>query len=142
MTENISFESTNNFEISRPAELSNWISHCIEGRDKQCGEITYIFCSDAYLLEVNKKHLNHDYYTDIITFDYTEGNLVSGDLFISTERVSDNAKELNQPFDDELHRVMIHGILHLLGLKDKTEEEAEEMRKNENLELEKRMWKL
>ena len=137
----IHFESTNNFELDKQEELTTWISSCIENNGKTVGEITYIFCDDDYLLKINQEHLNHDYYTDIITFDYCEGDLVSGDLFISTERTRDNAEQLNSSADDELHRVMIHGVLHLLGLKDKSEKEATEMRKAEDQELKNRTWK-
>jgi probable rRNA maturation factor len=96
------------------------------------GEITIIFCSDDYLLDKNKVYLNHDYYTDIITFDYSENGVVSGDLFISVDRVNDNTKIYNTPFDNELKRVVYHGILHLCGYGDKTEKEKKEMREKEN----------
>ena len=102
-----------------------------EKRGFKVGEISYIFCSDDYLLDINKTYLKHDFYTDIITFDYTDAKKISGDLYISIDRVRDNAQELNLGFEQELHRVIIHGVLHLLGLKDKTEEEAKEMRKAE-----------
>ena len=98
----------------------------------ESGEITIVFCTDDYLLEINKTYLNHDFYTDIITFDYSENDLVSGDLFISVDRVNDNAGSFSVSFDNELKRVIYHGVLHLCGYKDKTEKDAKEMREKEN----------
>ena len=112
--------------------LKQWIKLVIENNNKKVGEIAYIFCSDEQLLEINKEFLNHDYYTDIITFDYSETDVVSGDMFISIDRIRDNAKILGVAYQEELHRVIIHGILHLLGNKDKTETESENMRKLED----------
>lgn len=112
--------------------LKQWIKLVIENNNKKVGEIAYIFCSDEQLLEINKEFLNHDYYTDIITFDYSETDVVSGDMFISIDRIKDNAKILGVAYQEELHRVIIHGILHLLGNKDKTETESENMRKLED----------
>lgn len=117
--------------LSQKNKIKSWIKSVVEQRGWKTGEISYIFCSDEYLLNVNQTYLKHDYFTDIITFDYTDATKVSGDLFISIDRVRDNAQELNLSFEQELHRVIIHGVLHLLGLKDKTEEEAKEMRKAE-----------
>ena len=99
------------------------------------GEIMIIFCSDDYLLDKNRDYLNHDYYTDIITFDYSENDVVSGDLFISIDRVKDNAITYGISFDNELKRVVYHGILHLCGYKDKTEKDKKEMREKENYYL-------
>ena len=99
---------------------------------KILGDISIIFVSDSYLLEMNQKYLNHDYYTDIITFDYCDMNIVSGDLFISVDRVQENAETFDVDVLTELHRVMIHGVLHLCGYKDKTEEEERNMRELEN----------
>jgi rRNA maturation RNase YbeY len=96
------------------------------------GDISYIFCSDDQLLDINKEFLNHDYYTDVITFDYSETENVSGDIFISIDRIRDNAKILELSYLDELHRVIIHGVLHLLGFKDKTKEESKNMRRLED----------
>ncbi len=107
---------------------------------KNPNDINFIYCSDEYLLELNKSSLNHDYYTDIITFDYCEGKEVSGDLFISIDRVRENANEMNLTFEDELHRVMIHGVLHLCGYKDKTKKDAETMREKENFYLKTRLF--
>ena len=108
-----------------------WLSKVCKKHDDSMGDINLIFCSDDYLLEINKSHLNHDYYTDIITFDYTK-ETISGDLFISVDRVKDNANNLNVRFANELNRVVVHGVLHLLGFKDKTLNEANNMRKQEN----------
>lgn len=117
--------------VSQKNKVKSWIKSVAEKRGFKVGEISYIFCCDDYLLDINKTYLKHDFYTDIITFDYTDAKKISGDLYISIDRVRDNAQELNLGFEQELHRVIIHGVLHLLGLKDKTEEEAKEMRKAE-----------
>jgi len=106
---------------------SNWIKETILLEEKIVGDVSFIFCSDNYLLEVNKKYLTHDYYTDIITFDYVEGELISGDIFISTDRVKENAKEFSTTTENELNRILIHGILHLLGYKDKIKKDKELM---------------
>jgi rRNA maturation RNase YbeY len=98
----------------------------------ELGDVNYIFCSDAYLLEINRRYLSHDYYTDVITFDYTDGKLVSGDIFISIDTVSFNASDLDIDFDKELLRVMFHGVLHLLGYKDKSDEDIAKMRSAED----------
>ena len=120
------------FSISNPEKLNNWVIKCLSRFNKNCGEINVIFCNDDYLLSINKTYLNHDYYTDIITFDYSKPEGVSGDLYISITRVKDNAKKLNLEFNDELYRVIIHGVLHLCGLKDKTKQEKEKMRAKED----------
>lgn len=112
--------------------ISNWLKEVITSKGKKTGNISVIFCSDEYLLEVNKRYLEHDYYTDIITFDYVEGDKVSGDIFISVDRIAENASTYNVSFSDEINRVLVHGILHLLGFKDKTTEERNEMTENEN----------
>lgn len=98
---------------------TDWIKSIIGAEEKKCGDISFIFCSDEYLLEVNKKYLNHDYYTDIITFDYVEGNLMNGDIFISVDRILDNSKVFDTSFENELCRILAHGVLHLIGYKDK-----------------------
>ena len=128
----ISFAFQTNCSLKKRTILKQWIKAIVENNKKEVGEISYIFCSDEQLLEINKEFLNHDYYTDIITFDYSETDVVSGDLFISIERIKDNAQTLNTSYQEELHRVIIHGVLHLLGYKDKTEEESENMRKLED----------
>jgi probable rRNA maturation factor len=124
------------FELSSKLALKSWIKEVISFHHKKQGSINYIFCSDEYLLGMNRQYLQHDEYTDIITFDYTEDKIVSGDIFISIERVHDNAQERGIEFLRELYRVMIHGVLHLTGLKDKTELESSAMRKAEDQALE------
>lgn len=116
-------------------ETSAWIKAVAESYGKKTGEIAYIFCSDAKILEVNRQYLQHDYYTDIITFDYCEGNKLSGDLFISLDTVRTNAGQFHTPYDTELHRVIIHGILHLCGINDKGPGEREIMEAAENKAL-------
>jgi len=108
-----------------------WLSDVCKKHNRNLGEINLIFCSDEYLLQINKEHLDHDYYTDIITFDYYEEN-ISGDLFISVDRVKENAKDLKIEFTQELHRVVVHGTLHLLAFGDKTKDEEVLMRKLED----------
>ena len=120
------------YSISNPEKLNAWVIKCLSRFNKICGEINVIFCNDDYLLSINKTYLNHDYYTDIITFDYSKSESVSGDLYISVTRVKDNAKKLNLEFNDELYRVIVHGVLHLCGLKDKTKQEKEDMRAKED----------
>jgi rRNA maturation RNase YbeY len=114
----------------------NWINRAIKENNKQLGAISVIFCSDNYLLKINQDYLNHDYFTDIITFDYCEDNIVSGDLFISIDMIRANAEKFGVELIDELHRVIIHGVMHLVGFKDKTDEEAQTMRAQENYWLE------
>lgn len=120
------------FELENEQNLKKWISDVVLRRGKAVGNISYLFCDDNYLLGVNRQYLNHDTYTDIITFDYVVGNLVSGDIMISVDRVGENAEKFGVPFEQELHRVVIHGVLHLLGQGDKTDSEAAEMRRLEN----------
>lgn len=126
-------------EIALPTlekrNISRWIKDTAAEYGKKVGDIAYIFCSDERILEVNKQYLNHDYYTDIITFDYTEANIISGDIFISIDTVKSNAEEFSQSFSTELHRIMIHGILHLCGQDDKTPEMRLEMTSKENAAL-------
>ena len=109
-----------------------WIKTVAEKYDKKIGEIAYIFCDDAKILEVNKTYLQHDYFTDIITFDYCEGAVLNGDIFISLDTVRANAQEFGVTFENELHRILIHGILHLCGQEDKTPEARLEMTRKEN----------
>lgn len=127
----ISFNYETNFELTNEAQYEEWIADVIESEYKTEGEINYIFCDDAYLLEKNIEFLDHDTLTDIISFDYTMGNLISGDVFISIERVKENAVEYNVLFEEELRRVMAHGVLHYCGYKDKTEEDEQIMRVKE-----------
>ena len=128
----ISFNYETDFELENEALYEEWVSKIIDSEDKTEGEINYIFCDDEYLLQKNIEFLNHDTLTDIISFDYTMGNLISGDIFISVERVKDNAADFNTDFIEELKRVMAHGILHYCGYKDKTEEDSALMRSKEN----------
>ncbi|GAB6010989.1 rRNA maturation RNase YbeY [Viscerimonas tarda] len=127
-------------EVKFPAikrrKVSSWIKEVIGSFGKKTGEISYIFCSDEKILEVNKTYLQHDYYTDIITFDYSDDKLVSGDIFISLDTVKSNSEQFNTGYMDELHRVIIHGALHLCGINDKSPEEQETMTKWENKALE------
>lgn len=127
------------FKLEDEAKLKKWITSIINAHNKRIGNLSYLFCDDAYLLNINKTYLNHDTFTDIITFDYVEGNVVSGDIMISVERVHENAVLFNTTFAQELRRVVIHGVLHLLGQADKTDEEAAEMRNKENAAL--ALWK-
>lgn len=129
------FENTKKIQLPRRV-VSQWIKETINFYGKKTGSISYIFCSDEYILDINKQYLNHDYYTDIITFDYTEAELVSGDVFISLDTVKSNAELYNQNFEKELYRVIIHGILHLCGQKDKSEKDKAEMTRKEDLALE------
>lgn len=115
--------------------VSNWIKTVAQTYGKKTGDICYIFCSDEKILEVNRQYLQHDYYTDIITFDYTEGNKISGDLFISLDTVRTNAESFHTGYNEELHRTIIHGILHLCGINDKGPGEREIMEENENRAL-------
>lgn len=132
----ISFSTENvKFDLKDKMRVKKWITEVIKAQGKRVGEIGYLFCDDDYLIEVNMSYLNHDTYTDIITFDYVEGDYISGDILISVERVEENSKTFNTTFDQELHRVIIHGILHLLGQGDKTEVEAMEIRNKENRAL-------
>ncbi len=112
-------------------EFTLWLEKILAFRKKKLGELNYIFCSDEYLLKVNRDHLNHDYYTDVITFDYCEKNVISGDIFISLDMITYNAKKFLTSQENELKRVMAHGLLHLCGLKDKTEQDSKSMRKAE-----------
>ncbi len=112
--------------------VSLWIKNVLKLENHQSGILSYIFCNDDYLYNINKQFLSHDYYTDIITFDYSEKNMVSGDMFISIERVKENSLLYNCSYNDEILRVMIHGLLHLLGYNDSNEIEKELMRKMED----------
>ena len=118
-------------------KINRWIKETAAGYDKKIGEIAYIFCSDKKILEVNNQYLQHDYYTDIITFDYSEGSVISGDIFISLDTVKSNAQDFGVDFEHEILRILIHGILHLCGQDDKTNEQRNEMTGKENLALEK-----
>jgi rRNA maturation RNase YbeY len=130
----IVFEDVPEFDV-KESSIENWYLQVASQETKELGDVTLIFCSDDYLLEVNREHLDHDYYTDIITFDYSDFPIVSGDLFISVDRVKENAEDFKVSFDHELHRVIIHGFLHLCGYFDKSEEDELLMRSKENQAL-------
>lgn len=121
--------------LIKKREITKWIKDVAASYDKKVGDVSYIFCSDEKILEINKAYLQHDYYTDIITFDYTDENVISGDLFISLDTVESNAKEFNTDYLEELHRIIIHGILHLCGINDKGPGEREYMTECENKAL-------
>ncbi|MCR4659603.1 MAG: rRNA maturation RNase YbeY [Bacteroidales bacterium] len=123
------------FNLPQKLRLKRWITRVIADNGGRVGEVCYLFCSDAHLLTINQTYLDHDTYTDIITFDYVEGNRISGDILISIERVRENAETFNVSFEQELHRVIIHGVLHLLGQGDKTPVEAKQMRSREEQAL-------
>ena len=129
----ISFASESaDFRLNDESRVKKWITTVVSSQNKTVGTIGYFFCSDSYLINVNRTYLNHDTYTDIITFDYAVGNMVSGDIMISIERVKENASIFHTSFEQELLRVIIHGVWHLLGQGDKSENEAAEMRNREN----------
>lgn len=131
----INFFSENDFVLADESSLATWIENVISSEGKKLEEINYIFCDDDYLLELNMEYLDHNTYTDIISFDYSVGNILQGDIYISTPRVEENAQEYNVSFEEELRRVIIHGVLHLAGFKDKTEEDSSLMRKKEEEKL-------
>lgn len=112
--------------------LKSWIEKIITHEGKKLGDINYIFCDDEYLLKVNQDYLQHDYYTDIITFDYVKGKTISGDIFVSLQRIKDNAEQLGKDYASEFHRVLAHGVLHLCGYKDKSEADEKLMREKED----------
>ena len=128
----ISFNYETDFELPNKLKVSTWISNVILSENCREGDINYLFCDDKYLHDINVKYLNHDTLTDIISFDYSVGKELHGDICISIERVIENAKEFKVSFEDELKRVMIHGVLHYCGYKDKTEEEKSVMRSKED----------
>ncbi len=128
----INFNYETDFELDSEEQISKWITDTIFSEEYKLEEINYVFCNDAYLHKLNVEFLNHDTLTDIISFDYSIGKIIQGDIFISVERVKDNAKNFEATFDEELHRVIIHGILHYCGYKDKTQEDAKVMREKEN----------
>lgn len=128
----ISFNYETEFEVPNEDQLSNWLSQVILSENKKEGDINYIFCDDEYLLNLNEQYLDHDTLTDIISFDYSVGNELHGDIFISIERVRENAQDFNVSFDEELKRVLVHGVLHYCGFKDKSEEDEKLMRQKED----------
>lgn len=128
---NVFYEDTKTLDKT-PEFFDLWFGKICHTEGKLLGDVSVVFCSDTYLLELNKRHLQHDFFTDIITFDYSEGDRVTGDLFVSVDRVYENADAYNVSRETELNRVSVHGILHLLGYKDKTPQEATVMREKEN----------
>lgn len=133
----IEFHNEIEFVLQNQEEIQRWIKKVIISENKEMGEINYIFCSDEYLLERNMKYLDHDTLTDIITFNYCKGKVITSDIMISIDRVKENSTIFDNSFSEELHRVMIHGILHLIGYDDKTEKEKILMREKENFYLKK-----
>jgi rRNA maturation RNase YbeY len=131
----INFNYETEFTLEQEDTISTWISKVILSENKSEGEINYIFCDDDYLHKLNVEHLGHDTLTDVISFDYCVGNEINGDIFISVERVADNAIDFNVDFTEELKRVLVHGILHYCGYKDKTEEDEKRMRSKEDEKL-------
>lgn len=132
----ISFNYETDFKLQNEAKASRWIALIIKNEGFNEGEINYIFCDDDYLFKLNMEFLNHDTLTDIISFDYTMGKEINGDIYISIERVKDNASDFNVDFQAELNRVMVHGVLHYCGYKDKTEDDEKMMRLKENYYIE------
>lgn len=128
----IDFNFLTDFSLEDELLYSTWLSLIVSSESKLLGELTYVFCDDEYLHKLNIDYLEHDTLTDIITFDYCEGSLISGDIFISIERVTENASDFNVPFSEELLRVMAHGTLHLCGYKDKSDQDVLLMRSKEN----------
>ena len=129
------FNDDVDFSISDETLLRKWINLVVTNHKKRLGKITYLFCSDEKIYQTNVRFLNHNTYTDIITFDYVENDLISGDIIISIDRVEENARVFNVSFEQELHRVIIHGLLHLLGFKDKSPEDEAMMRRKEDESL-------
>ena len=133
----IDFQYIENDKLSNTEDINLWINNVIKEEEMIIGELVYVLCNDEYLLKKNIQFLNHNTLTDVITFDYSDDKIISGDILISTERVVENAKIFNVNYLTELHRVMVHGLLHLLGYKDKIEKDADTMREKENYYLNK-----
>lgn len=131
----INFNYESEFTLENEEAIASWLSAVIISENKTEGEINYIFCDDEYLHKINLEYLNHDTLTDIISFDYTIGNEISGDVFVSVERVLDNSKDYNTNFNNELKRVLVHGVLHYCGYKDKSEDDEALMRSKEDEKL-------
>lgn len=132
----ITFDSENiEFPKLKKGETSTWIKNIANSFSKKLGDVAYLFCNDNKILDINRQYLNHDFYTDIITFDYSEGDKISGDIFISLDTVKTNSQKYNTDYQEELYRVIIHGVLHLCGLDDKSEADSIEMREAEDRAL-------
>lgn len=129
------YASQNDFLLSDEEEVSLWIKNVVNEEEFELGDLSYVFCSDDFLHKMNLEYLDHDTLTDIITFDYRQGKLINGEIYISTDRVEENATKYRVSFEDELHRVMIHGVLHICGYNDLTESEQKQMRSKENWAL-------
>ena len=127
----IEFNFETDFELKNPIKLQKWISETIISEGFELGELLYIFCDDEYLHKLNIEYLNHDTLTDVISFDYNIGKIIIGEIYISVERVAENAIDFKTDFENELHRVMIHGVLHFCGYKDKSNTEERIMRQKE-----------
>lgn len=132
------FREDTSFDFKNRRLNNSWLKEVIISEEKVPGNINYIFCSDEYLLDINKKFLSHDYYTDVITFDYCEDDVISGDIFISVDSVRDNAAHYGVTFERELDRVMVHGVLHLIGYDDHCDEDIAEMRAKEDHYIERK----
>ena len=128
----IEFSSQNDFVLEQSERVESWLKAASLKESYGIDSLGYVFCSDDFLLEINQQFLDHDTLTDIVTFDYTEGTILNGEIYISTDRVADNAKDFNVDFDTELRRVIIHGLLHMCGYGDKTDDEKSHMRKKED----------
>ena len=131
----IDFNYLDKFQLTNEQEVRAWLEFVLDQEDRELGEVSYIFCDDEYLYDLNVKHLKHNTLTDIISFDYSLGKVVSGDIYISVDRVEENARDRGIEFEDELHRIMVHGMLHYMGYKDKAESQRKTMRKKEDYYL-------
>ena len=131
----ISFTSNTNFQLKNKSASTSWIKKVVQKEGRKMKDLSFIFCNDIDLLDKNSKYLNNNNFTDILTFDYSENNNISGDIYISTDRVKENAKTYKVTFENELDRVMIHGVLHLLGYKDKNKKDQKAMREKEDFYL-------
>ena len=131
----IDFNYLDKFQLTNEEEVRAWLEFVLDEEDRELGEVSYIFCDDDYLYDLNVKHLKHNTLTDIISFDYSLGKVVSGDIYISVQRVEDNARDRHIEFKDELNRVMVHGMLHYIGYRDKSESQKKAMRQKEDYYL-------
>lgn len=131
----INYDSQNDFILTSQDQISLWIKEVVTKENLELGELSYVFCSDDFLYDMNVAYLDHDTLTDIITFDYRVGDVLSGEIYVSVDRIKENAKEFSVPFNEELHRVIIHGVLHICGYKDFSEEEEKQMREKEDWAL-------
>ena len=132
------FKEDTKFEYKGKPECKRWLKRVASDEGCRIGDVNIILCSDPYLLDINRKFLQHEYYTDIITFDYRENDVLSGDLFISVDCLRANSEFYGTPFDEELDRVIVHGLLHIIGYDDHTDDDRKEMREKENTSLQKR----